>query len=189
MIGNHRPYYGPVTVVAIWHIANGIAAMIEPRVAFISALSQLPTSFLSLLLIFTGVFALWARWSTNLWAWVLIIPQQIILATQGYGIVWCIIHGQYPNGHIPVPNDPLGSKIFIYADQFLILVLVLWHTIEMVMMTFFTIWDKEEADEIKDMRKRLATYEEGGEWVSLIEDFNFTDTGAKRIRKPTPGSK
>lgn len=169
MIGKYRPYYGPVTVVAIWHIANGLAAMVEPRVAFISALSQLPSHYLALLLVFTGVFALWARWSTNRWAWVLIIPQEAILMIQGYAIVWCIVHGQYPNGHIPVPNDLFGSKVFIYADQFLILVLVLWHTIEMCLMTFFTVSDKEEADEIKSMRQRLAIYEEGAYWDALID--------------------
>lgn len=189
MIREARPYYGPVTIVAIWHIASGIAVAMEPKTIYVSILAGLNTPFAALILLVTGGLALWARTTTRRYATVLIVPQQVLLIVQAWSVAYAIWQGTYPDGYMPIPGNVSASRWFISGDQIITLILIVWHSMEMALMAYFTLLDKGEADEIKEMRSRLASYEESGKWVELIEEMEFSETGAQRIRPPSPPCK
>lgn len=148
-----------------------------------SALAGLPAQYAAITLIITAAMALMAKANTNHWAIALVVPQQIVLFLQAYGAFGAILHGQYPDGYVPIPESMASSRWFINGDQILTLILAVWHTIEMSLMGFYALKDKKEADELLDLRRRVASYEEAGKWKSLIEDMTFFDPSRPRRRK------
>lgn len=183
MIGSVRPYYGPVTVVAAWHFIQGISVAAEPHTTFISAVAGLPSKYAAICLISTAVFSIVARVSKNPLAWVLVIPQQAVLFLQAWGALNAVLLGQYPDGYTPIPDDLWSSRWFILGDQILIIILGVWHTVEMTLMAWHTIYDKEVADEVLELRRRVASYEEAGKWEQLIEDMSFFNPDHRNRQK------
>jgi hypothetical protein len=133
----YRLAFAPVTLIGLIHIVSGIAVLVAPQTAKVSGLaglSQLPPSWMGIILIGVGVAAIIGRIglvSDNV-AIGLIIPQQLVLMVQLVGIWYALRTGHYPDGYAP-SEDWNTAFWFILGDQSAWLFLCVSHLLDMVL--------------------------------------------------------
>jgi hypothetical protein len=175
-----RCVVAPIGLIGIIHVLCGAAMIFEPTAAYITGVygfGFMDPLLKGLLLIFVGALAVIAR--TGLVerkyekAW--IIPQQLILVWQLYGIAFAVWGGVYPNGHEPVAGSYWGSMIFIISDQMPWIMLCLSHTVELVfadcllarVRNYYEARLKQEHEALMQAERQLAMHNETQFWMNL----------------------
>jgi hypothetical protein len=175
-----RCIVAPIGLIGIIHIVGGIAILIDPEASHVTALSglaPLPSLPTALILLLVGALAVAARSSlvSRSWEKVCIMPQQVVLLVQLFGVVEAIYAGRYPNGHMPIEGDYLASAAFILSDQLPWIMLCLSHTVELVfadcliarVRNYYEAQLKQEHEALMQAERRLAAHNETQFWMTL----------------------
>lgn len=130
--------FAPIFLIGVVHIIGGISVLIAPDASLVSGLAGLrgiPPIPLGIMLIIVGGLAIYGKFSGMpkypycIW----VVPQQIILFLQLWGVALAMVAGQYPDGYVPVPESYWRSLWFIISDQAPLIMFALSHTIELLL--------------------------------------------------------
>jgi hypothetical protein len=175
-----RCVVAPIGLIGIIHVICGVTMIFVPNAGYITGVYGfgLMDSFSKgVMLIFVGGLAVIAR--TGLverkYEKACIIPQQLILVWQLYGIAFAVWGGVYPNGHEPVAGSYWASVIFILSDQMPWIMLCLSHTVELVfadcllakVRNYYEARLKQEHEALMQAEKQLAMHNETQFWMNL----------------------
>jgi hypothetical protein len=175
-----RCVVAPIGLIGIIHVLCGMAMLFVPEAGYITGVygfGIMDSFSKGILLIIVGFLAIVAR--TGLVAReherACIIPQQLVLVWQLYGIVFATWGGVYPNGHEPVAGSYWASVIFILSDQMPWIMLCLSHTVELVfadcllarVRNYYEARLAQEHADLMAAEKQLATYNETQFWMNL----------------------
>jgi hypothetical protein len=187
----YRCVTAPIALIGIVHVACGVAVLVAPEAAKISALSGpmmlgMPPLAMAGVLIAVGVAAIYSQmpWVKNEYRILqLAFPQQFYLLIQFIGVVDALMRAAYPDGYIPVPGNEWASRWFILADQSALLAFCLSHTFEVIAAKVLRIptrrefelrlLEKMELDrELADVKKQLTLYKDTTFWIGLTKDLD-----------------
>jgi hypothetical protein len=175
-----RCIVAPIGLIGIIHVLCGITMILEPEASLITGVygfGLMGPFAKGVILILVGGLAIAARVGMcprdleNAF----IVPQQLVLVWQLYGILFAVWGGVYPNGHEPIAGSYWGSMVFILSDQMPWVMLCLSHTVELVfadcllakVRNHYEGLLKEERLSLMQAEKLLAMHNETQFWMTL----------------------